>query len=577
MSGPVFCLHLEISFVFLTIWEMKLTDRRLSSIMLQSERMSDQAQTAPGPLSEEGFVYVFKRRGIRMRRTKKLTTIAASLTLALASACGCSNKNNQGPTESAGAETFDTISTTAAPNMEEPQTNEQDSKKDDSSSATRADRTSAGTTENEQGTNETARRETTDPAKPIEYEDIDTNGSLTGFLNMMDGVDSMRLTMDLNMNISNAYPGEWSLGGTGGSIKIRTEDQWDMEQMILGGTVYFDLNMDTMKFSDELLSFAVDKNEIQISTTLPDLLAGLLGGSDQLDMMLQQFGGGITFDEIKSISAFSIPVGTGILNPTKVDENARQFALDYLTRILSELDARSVTGSGNDITIEVNGAFAASVMRSLAKNTKDSDYTYFFKYLQENGTPSYNDQELYAAAGRLAEQINKGCEAAGRGLNLTADDLINEFNRYYLEFSDDAGAQLFASESEMEESIRNILGAVNDKYATKENYEAAVEEYEAELQEYFKDGYPKIHIHYDDKAKTADISADFAVTDMATGEKIDLNLAIHLEKAVVSIQKIPNTVEFSEVVRVGYKLVNAMGNLMGPMLSMSDLDISFTN
>lgn len=499
-----------------------------------------------------------------MRRTKKLTAIAFGLTLTLSSVFGCSNKSAPEPNENTSSDRYDTISTTDAPRAEEPRSGAE------TTSATKGDST-------EQGSNERTTIEGTDPKVPIEYEDIDTNGALAGFLNMMDGVDAMRLTMDLNMNISNAYPGEWSLGGTGGSMKIRTEDQWDMEQMILDGTIFFELDMDEMQFSDELLSFAIDKDEIQISTTLPDLLAGLLGGTDQIDMMLKQFCGGISYKELKGISAFSIPVGTGILNPVKVDESARQYILDYLTRILSELDARCITGSGNDITIEVNGPFAASVMRSIAKNTEESDYSYFFKYMQESGTPSFNETELYEAAGRLAKQINKGCEAAGHAMAFTAEDLINEFNRYYLEFSNQAGEILFTGSDDMDASIRNIIGAANEKYATKDAYEASVEEYEAEMQEYFKDGYPKIRVRYDDEAKTADITADFTATDPATGEKIDFNLVIHMEKATVQIHKIANTVEFSEVVRVGYKLINAMQNLMGPMLSDSEFSISFTN
>ena len=262
------------------------------------------------------------------------------------------------------------------------------------------------------------------------------------------------------------------------------------------------------------------------------------------------------------------------MNPLKVDESSRRFLLDYLTRILGEVDARSITGNENDITIELNGAFMASIMRSIVKNTKDSDYAFLFKYLQENGTPAYNDSELYEAADRLAKQINKGCMEAGRGLNLTADDLVESFNRYYIEFTDDTGAQLFASEEEMERSIRAIFGATDYRFATKEEYEEAVKDCEEDLREVFKDGFPKVRIRYDDKAKAADISADFSLTDPATGEKIAMNLVMHMEKAVVSIQKIPNTVEFSEVVRVGYKLFSTFEALLGPILSMSDVNIS---
>ncbi len=510
-----------------------------------------------------------------MRKSKKLMAIACGLTLTLTSVFGCSNKSNPAPTEGSSAEMNDMLSSTDAPKIEE------QSKRDDSSNRDETVVSTKGNTEevtsyyaesNPQGASGSAGNET---KEPIEYVDIDTNGSLAGFLNMMEGVDAVRMTMDLNMNISNAYPGEFSLGGTGGTVKIRSVDQWDIDKMIMDGTVFFELNTDTMKFSDELLSFAIDKDEIQISTTLPDLLAGLLGGTDQIDMMLKQFGGEITFEDIKGVSAFSVPVGTGILNPLKVDELGRRFVLDYMTRILEEVDARSITGSGNDITIEMNGAFVASIMRSVVKNTKDSDYAYLFKYLQENGAPSYNEAELYEAAGRLAKQINKGCMEAGRGLNLTADDLVATFHRYYIEFTDDTGAQLFTSEEEMERSIRAIFGATDYRFATKEEYETAVEECEADLREIFKDGFPKIRIRYDDKAKTADISADFTLTDPATGEKIALNFALRMEKAVVSIQKIPDTVEFSEVVRVGYKLFSTFEALLGPILSMSDVDISF--
>lgn len=512
-----------------------------------------------------------------MRKAKKLTAIVCGLTLTLTSVFGCSNKNNPAPTEASSSEADVTISTTAVPQSEEQSAREETSKRDETIPTTKGNTDDATEYNAEGGTKETSGPAGNETKEPVVYADIDTNGALTGFLNMMEGVDAVRMTMDLNMNISNAYPGEFSLGGTDGTIKIRSVDQWDIDKMVMDGTVFFELNTDTMKFSDELLSFAIDKEEIQISTTLPDLLAGLLGGTDQIDMILKQFGGGITFEDVKGVSAFSIPVGTDILNPLKVDESGRRFMLDYLTRVLSEMDARSITGSGNDITIEMNGAFAASIMRSVMKNTQESDYAFLFKYLQENGAPSYNEPELYEAAGRLAKQINKGCTEAGRALNLSADDLVDIFNRYYIEFTDDAGAQLFTSEEEMESSIRALFGGSDYKFATKEEYEQAVEDCEADMREIFKDGFPKIRIRYDDKAKEADISADLTVTDPATGEKITMNFALHMEKAVVSIKKIPNTVEFSEVVRVGYKLFSTFEGLLGPMLSMSDIDISFTN
>ena len=304
-----------------------------------------------------------------MRKSKKLMAIACGLTLTLTSVFGCSNKSNPAPTEGSSAEMNDMLSSTDAPKIEE------QSKRDDSSNRDETVVSTKGNTEEAtsyyaeskpQGASGSAGNET---KEPIEYVDIDTNGSLAGFLNMMEGVDAVRMTMDLNMNISNAYPGEFSLGGTGGTVKIRSVDQWDIDKMIMDGTVFFELNTDTMKFSDELLSFAIDKDEIQMSTTLPDLLAGLLGGTDQIDMMLKQFGGEITFEDIKGVSAFSVPVGTGILNPLKVDELGRRFVLDYMTRILEEVDARSITGSGNDITIEMNGAGKCYISRLfLSKN-----------------------------------------------------------------------------------------------------------------------------------------------------------------------------------------------------------------
>lgn len=509
-----------------------------------------------------------------MKKTKRIAAFSMSMVFALTTVFGCTNKNH----DIKGAET------TVADMLEQeaPTTDaaRQDiTQKDD----IQPEQTTAGYSREEHGgSSETPAIATSGAAQTdsktsydnVEFEDIEVNRALTGFLDMMEGVDAVRMTLDLNMNISNAYPGEFSLGGTGGTVKIRSEDQWDIDKMVMDGTVFFELNTGTVKFSDELLTFAIDKDETQISTTLPDLLAGLLGGTDQIDMMLKQFGGGITYEDIKSVSAFSVPVGTGVMNPLKVDESSRRFLLDYLTRILGEVDARSITGNENDITIELNGAFMGSIMRSIVKNTKDSDYAFLFKYLQENGTPAYNDSELYEAADRLAKQINKGCMEAGRGLNLTADDLVESFNRYYIEFTDDTGAQLFASEEEMERSIRAIFGATDYRFATKEEYEEAVKDCEEDLREVFKDGFPKVRIRYDDKAKAADISADFSLTDPATGEKIAMNLVMHMEKAVVSIQKIPNTVEFSEVVRVGYKLFSTFEALLGPILSMSDVNIS---
>ena len=60
MLGPVFCLLFENSFVFLTIWEMKLTACQSSSIMLQSERMSDQARSALGPFWKKDLFMCYR-------------------------------------------------------------------------------------------------------------------------------------------------------------------------------------------------------------------------------------------------------------------------------------------------------------------------------------------------------------------------------------------------------------------------------------------------------------------------------------------------------------------------------------
>lgn len=519
-----------------------------------------------------------------MKRMKKFAALSMSLCFALASMVGCTNKSSSDPTQTdtASAEvTEQTVATSPADTTAAKTDAETDRGRQDETqwneTTTRKD--SSGTLSDTDGT--VGYEETTSggPKAPVEFEDIDTNDALTGFLNMMDGVDAVKMTFELNMNVANAYPGEWSLGGTDGVVKIKLDSQWDIDRMIADGSLFMTVDTDTVKFNDELLSFVLDTHEIQVATTLPDLLADLFGGKEQIDLMMSQFGVQVSFADLQRVCRFKVPIGSAVLNSVKVDEDARQFVLGYLTRILSEVDARSISGSDNDITVEVNGAFLTSLLRSAAKHTQDSDYEFFFKYLQESGTPSYNEVELKAAIDRLSEQINKGLTKANSLFSISSDDLLDFASQLYGELSDDAGAQMFNDAAEMERTIRNMFEDAAEHIATKEGYEKVVQEYDKELVTVFKDGSPKFRIRYDDKAKTADISADFIVTDEATGEKIDMNCVMHLEKTDVKLQKIEDTVEFSEVVYVGYKFLDAMQGLLGPMMSITldgyDLSTSF--
>ncbi|MBO4478282.1 MAG: hypothetical protein J5757_08170 [Lachnospiraceae bacterium] len=511
-----------------------------------------------------------------MRRMKKFAALSMSLCFAVTSMFGCTKKGSTDPTEADSittqadtakaaeveqTEATATVATTTATEDTKPsERGRQDDETQGSEAATRNDSSS-------------------EPKTPVVFEDIDTNDALTGFLNMMDGVDAVKMTFELNMNVANAYPGEWSLGGTDGVVKIKLDCQWDIDRLIADGSLYATVDTDTVKFNDELLSFVIDTHEIQVATKLPDLLADLFGGKEQIDVLMNQFDVQVSFADLQRVCRFNIPIGSAVLNSMKVDEDARQFVLGYLTRILSEVDARSITGSDNDITVEVNGAFLTSLLRSAAKHTKDSDYEFFFKYLQESGTPSYNEAELKAAIDRLSEQINKGLTKANSLFSVSSDDLLDFASRLYGELSDDAGAQMFNDAAEMERTIRSMFEDAAEHIATKEGYEKTVQEYDKELVTVFKDGSPKFRIRYDDKAKTADISADFIVTDEATGEKIDMNCVMHLEKTDVKLQKIKDTVEFSEVVYVSYKFLDAMQGLLGPMMSVTldgfDLSTSF--
>ena len=521
-----------------------------------------------------------------MKKMKKIAALSMSLCFSFLSVVGCTNKSSTDSTteevvtaavteqaaittEAVTTSAQDDTKATTAGNLDEAQENETSETKKDASG-------SRPTSEETTNTNETGAE---GPKEPVTFEDIDTNSALTGFLNMMDGVDAVKMTFELNMNVANAYPGEWSLGGTDGVVKIKLDCQWDIDRLIADGSLYATVDTDTVKFNDELLSFVIDTHEIQVATKLPDLLADLFGGKEQIDVLMNQFDVQVSFADLQRVCRFNIPIGSAVLNSMKVDEDARQFVLGYLTRILSEVDARSITGSDNDITVEVNGAFLTSLLRSAAKHTKDSDYEFFFKYLQESGTPSYNEAELKAAIDRLSEQINKGLTKANSLFSVSSDDLLDFASRLYGELSDDAGAQMFNDAAEMERTIRSMFEDAAEHIATKEGYEKTVQEYDKELVTVFKDGSPKFRIRYDDKAKTADISADFIVTDEATGEKIDMNCVMHLEKTDVKLQKIKDTVEFSEVVYVSYKFLDAMQGLLGPMMSVTldgfDLSTSF--
>lgn len=517
-----------------------------------------------------------------MKKMKKIAALSMSLCFAFLSVVGCTNKSStdsttedavttvateQAATTTEAVTTFaqDDTKATAAGNQEDAHGNVPSETKKDASGSRPTSEETANTNETTPGGSKV----------PVTFEDIDTNSALTGFLNMMEGVDAVKMKFEMNMNVANAYPGEWSLGGTDGIVKLIVDCQWDIDRMIADGSLYMTVDTDTVKFNDELLRFAVDQQETQIATKLPDLLADLLGGSEQIDVMLSQFGTQVTFADLQRVSNFSIPVGTAVLNPMKVDEDARGFVLEYMTRLLNEVDARSITGSGDDITVEINGAFLSSLLRSAAKNTKDSDYEFFFKYLQESGTPSYNEVEFKAAVDRLSDQINKGLKKAGSLMSFSSEDLLDFADQLYNELSDDFGTGMFADENEMQQMIRGIFDDASEHMATREAYEKVVAEYDKELSTVFKDGNPKIRIRYDDKAKSAEITAVFAITDEATGEKIDLNCALNLEKTTVQLQKIRDTVELSEVVYVGCKLYTALQNLMGPMmgLDMSGFDI----
>ncbi|MBR5347952.1 MAG: hypothetical protein IK125_01805 [Lachnospiraceae bacterium] len=517
-----------------------------------------------------------------MRKKKKIAALAMSLCFAFLSVVGCTNKSSTDSTTEGvataevteqAAITTEAVTTLASDDKKATTEGNRDEEQGNESSETKKDASgSRPTSEETANTNETNAEGT---KEPVTFEDIDTNSALTGFLNMMEGVDAVKMKFEMNMNVANAYPGEWSLGGTDGIVKLILDCQWDIDRMIADGSVYMTVDTDTVKFNDELLRFAVDRQETQIATKLPDLLADLLGGSEQIDVMLSQFGAQVTFADLQRVCNFTIPMGSAVLNSVKVDETARGFVLEYLTRLLNEVDARSITGSGNDITMEINGAFLSSLLRSAAKNTKDSDYEFFFKYLQESGTPSYNEAEFKAAIDRLSEQINKGLTRAGSLMTFSPEDLLDFADQLYEVISDEIGTGMYADESEMQQMIRSMFQEASEHMATRDAYEKVVAEYDQELSTVFKDGCPKIRIRYDDKAKSAEITASFVITDEATGEKIDLNCALNMEKTTVELRKIPDTVELSEVVYVGCKLYTALQNLMGPMmgLDMSGFDI----
>ena len=495
-----------------------------------------------------------------MRKMKKIAALSMSLLLAFSSAAGCTKKSSKDMTQEENVTIGSTQQTTEDMPSSFPAFEETKPRTD--MDATQGQASGSETKNAEQTSDEFA------TSKDIKFDEIETSDSLTKVLNMMDGVTSMLMKFQVIANIDNTYPGEWSLGGTSGYVRLRMESQWDMDRLIGDGYANLDINTNSIRFSDELLHYVLDKNEMQVATTLPVLLSNLLGGQEQIDMMLKQFGLQITFDDIQRISRFTIPVGSGIMNPSKLDESARSFFMDYLSRILREVDASCITVGEDEINLELNGALVASLMRSMAKNTNESDYRFFYKYLQESGTPSYNETELKAAAGRLADQINIGFKNVGAPVSVTEEDLLSMFGRLYSEVSDGVGAQLFMSEEEMRSQLESFLSEARAHTASKESYEAFKKELDQELQHNFKDGFPTLTIHYDDANKILALSASFVVTDEATGEKINMVAKANVQEYEVEIHKIDNTVPFSDVVSVGYKVFQSMGPLLGAVLGI---------
>jgi|GEM_PF-2804205 len=519
-----------------------------------------------------------------MKKLRKITAFSIGLTFALSSIVGCSKSSNdsiESGSVTAESTTCAIVSDGTDPALDSTTQTKEALTKEAWEVATTVAETKATEAENNASSGETKPAEKTDGSKTygrddlvpgtdtadetttVTFEAIETNDALVAILDMLEGIGSVKMNMEMNVNMN----GVDGLAGSESSFKLRAESQWDVEEMIGDGSIYAQIDSGKIKFSDELVHYSLDKREGQFSTKLPDLLSDLMGGKDQVDLFLKQAGTKITFQEIRKISAFRIPIGSSVLNPQKVDSDARKFALDYLRRVFSEIDAACIEEDGQNITVEINGALVASFVRSVAKNTLDSDYKQFYKYLQESGTPTFNETELKTAAGRLANQINTGLAKAGVTKTVLTEDILSAIQNLYSEVSDNAGAQLFESEEELENMFSDFLNTAYKELASKEDYEKYIVQNDEEIKDIFRDGYPKVRIIYDDKAKKMTASADFAITDAATGQKIDMNLVLHIEETEVKITKIPNTVDFSEVVCVGYKLIEAMEKVMGSIFT----------
>ena len=515
-----------------------------------------------------------------MRRSKKLAAVSMSAMLALSSMAGCTKKDAGDETTQATVATqpdttAEVQTTTAAPaDTTAAAVQENTEAGGDKANATEPDKaTEAPTTEKVEPTTEKVEpttekvepttekvEPTTKEVTPGTFYEIETSDALAKLLDVVSDAKQQSSKVEISVDLGDMLAGQ--IGLTGVKADFVIDGFIDLDAMKASGTVGVNLNAKELKIDGDLLRFALAQDYSAINIDAVSLVSKVFGSEEALSALLQGTGLPITTSDIKKMTSVKIPMGTNVVDFKALDGDALAFAKDYSKRILSGLDARSISTDGKKVVITPDGALVASIARSVIVNSTDEDIDKLFEILPKV-MPTLNEKNFETGMKAIVAEIEKGAKAAGMDTSeLNLDDISSKIDELKKQIQDELGT-LMQDTEDTKAKLKASLAEIKEKFAevkTEEEYNEAIDEINNQIKSVFPNGLPQIVIEADANGMKVTFEGEMPIPEAVAEDagSVKFSVKATCQNNTGKFEDVKDASDLSEVVEAVLNIVKTM-------------------